>query len=540
MPSAKVRLPLRTALLQGLPRSLRTAGFGYDFQALSLKSDALAQAFASLFSPRDAPGKPHPSQILINSMIGACLHALPVLKLAEYLPDQRLKSIKQALNTLEVESRKIVQAKMEKADQEDALPKKDLLSILRESRALLFDLNRDILTLLPAVSTKAKDTMSPEEVRGQLTVRCQGLTALLARSLTLPMQTFLFAGHETISNSLSWVLWELACHPDKQERLRAEVRAARKAAMQNGRDELTSDELSGLEYLDAVTVCSPSSLPKPPIADSVPPQREILRLEPPLSSTPRVAQKNDVIPLSVPVKSVTDPSQTIDHIVVHKGQSISIGVYAANRDKSIFGDDANDFRPERWLDAEHRIETKVGGWSGLMTFLAGPRACIGYKFALLEFKACVACDLCVSRPRTDVLSTASSRSSSMRSNSTYETPIFRSSTARKSSLDRSLSTRWSSALACLSRLGSQRRTSRTSCRDGMTACKSLHNKVTPQMKRARRPSLVALPFLLLLLRIADRTDCCSCWRFVGCNKPLCPLLLPRGSRLGLLWTAKRQ
>lgn len=102
-----------------------------------------------------------------------------------------------------------------------------------------------------------------------------------------------------------------------------------------------------------------------------------------------MAQKNDVIPLSVPVKSATDPSQTIDHIVVRKGQSISIGVYAANRDKSIFGDDADDFRPERWLDDDNKIETKVGGWSGLMTFLAGPRACIGYKFALLEFKACV-------------------------------------------------------------------------------------------------------------------------------------------------------
>ncbi|BGP23308.1 hypothetical protein JCM10295v2_002203 [Rhodotorula toruloides] len=309
--------------------ALGKAGFGYDFQALSLKSDALAQAFASLFSPRDAPGKPHPSHILINNMIGACLHALPILKLAEYLPDERLKLIKKALNTLEVESRKIVQAKMKKEDQEDALPKKDLLSIL--------------------LSTKAKDMMSPEEVRGQLT-------------------TFLFAGHETISNSLSWVLWEFACHPKKQAHLRAEVRAARKFAQQVGREELNSDELSGLEYLDAVT-------------------REILRLEPPLSSTPRVAQKNDVIPLSVPVKSATDPSQTIDHIVVRKGQSISIGVYAANRDKSIFGDDADDFRPERWLDEETKIETKVGGWSGLMTFLAGPRACIGYKFALLEFKA---------------------------------------------------------------------------------------------------------------------------------------------------------
>lgn len=50
------------------------------------------------------------------------------------------------------------------------------------------------------------------------------------------------------------MLWEFACHPDKQARLRAEVRAARKLAQRDGRDELNSDELSGLEYLDAVTV----------------------------------------------------------------------------------------------------------------------------------------------------------------------------------------------------------------------------------------------------------------------------------------------
>lgn len=63
---------------------------------------------------------------------------------------------------------------MEKADQEDALPKKDLLSILRESASSLGPgRGADALAV---VSTKAKDTMSPEEVRGQLTVRCAVFT----------------------------------------------------------------------------------------------------------------------------------------------------------------------------------------------------------------------------------------------------------------------------------------------------------------------------------------------------------------------------
>ncbi|GAA5976836.1 hypothetical protein JCM10908_005646 [Rhodotorula pacifica] len=308
------------------------AGFGYDFRALSLESDALAGAFASLFSPRGDPGHPHPSTILINNIIGSCLRSLPTLKLAKLFPNERLKAIYDAFHTLEVESRKIIEAKREKVAQEDddGEPKKDLISIL--------------------LRNAEKEKLDPEELRGQLT-------------------TFLFAGHETISNSLSWVLWALVCAPEKQDRLRREVRTARRKALADGRDELNSDELNSLEYLDAVA-------------------REILRLEPALSSTPRVAQRTDLIPLSVPVPSATDPSILITHIPVQKGQMISIGVYAANRNKAIFGEDADEFRPERWLDQENKIEPKGGGgWSGLMTFLAGPRACIGYKLALLEFKA---------------------------------------------------------------------------------------------------------------------------------------------------------
>jgi cytochrome P450 len=48
----------------------------------------------------------------------------------------------------------------------------------------------------------------------------------------------------------------------------------------------------------------------------------------------------------------------------------------------VYGEDVEVFRPERWLpeESEKRIEGKVGVYSGIMTFLHGQRACIGYKF----------------------------------------------------------------------------------------------------------------------------------------------------------------
>lgn len=56
--------------------------------------------------------------------------------------------------------------------------------------------------------------------------------------------------------------------------------------------------------------------------------------------------------------------------------------------KSVWGEDATEFRPERWLDASRLPSTEdtPPGWNGLMTFSAGPRICIGYRLAVLEFK----------------------------------------------------------------------------------------------------------------------------------------------------------
>ena len=66
--------------------------------------------------------------------------------------------------------------------------------------------------------------------------------------LTLTRRTLVFSATDTTSNTLARILQTLAEHPDVQDKLRAEIRAA---IEQYGMD-IPYDELSALPYLDAV------------------------------------------------------------------------------------------------------------------------------------------------------------------------------------------------------------------------------------------------------------------------------------------------
>ncbi|GAA6010303.1 hypothetical protein JCM11491_006257 [Sporobolomyces phaffii] len=314
------------------------AGFGYTFDSLNRSTNALASAFAGMFSPSAMKNKPRASQFLLQRVIGFFIRALPILNIAKWIPNERIQRVRQGFATLEKESRNIIESKQGEVE-------KDGMDSVRGSKDL-------IALLLKSASTDAKAKMTAEELRGQLT-------------------TFLLAGHETTSTSLTWTLWTLSRYPDVQSKLRAEIRQARKDAKEHGLDEIESDDLNALPYLDAIT-------------------REILRLESPVSATIRHAAQDDLIPLSRPIASQSDPNKTISHVPVKKGQILFIPITAVNHSKQVFGDDAGDFRPERWLGEEgDKIQGKVGVWSSMLTFLAGPRSCIGYKFALLELKASV-------------------------------------------------------------------------------------------------------------------------------------------------------
>ena len=71
-------------------------------------------------------------------------------------------------------------------------------------------------------------------------------TRLDNEELIAEMATLTIAGHETTASTLSFALYELAKHPEYQERMRQEIRAARAKVMARGGTEFTTEDLDSL------------------------------------------------------------------------------------------------------------------------------------------------------------------------------------------------------------------------------------------------------------------------------------------------------
>ncbi|KAJ7712062.1 cytochrome P450, partial [Mycena metata] len=176
------------------------------------------------------------------------------------------------------------------------------------------------------------------------------------------LSMILFAATDTTSSSMNRMIHLLALNPEVQHKLREEVLTAP--------EHLDYDKIDALPYLDGFV-------------------REILRLYPPVPVMFREAMSDITLPLSTPI---IGSDGTIMHtIAVPKGTSIYVGLAAANHDKSIWGEDALEFKPDRWTKGKaDSVETKLPGiYGNTMTFLGGGRSCIGFKFAQLEMKVVV-------------------------------------------------------------------------------------------------------------------------------------------------------
>lgn len=93
----------------------------------------------------------------------------------------------------------------------------------------------------------------------------------------------------------------------------------------------------------------------------------------------RNAGRDDVLPLSEPI--TTNSGKVISEVPIPKGTNLTLSFAAYNRypkslvchntpscfsrNKKIWGNDADHFRPERWLETKERYGTSVGVYANL-------------------------------------------------------------------------------------------------------------------------------------------------------------------------------
>ncbi|XP_058443126.1 cytochrome P450 4c3-like [Malaya genurostris] len=170
-----------------------------------------------------------------------------------------------------------------------------------------------------------------------------GLSDLAIRE---EVDTFVIGGHDTTAAALSWILLLLGSHQEIQDRVFNEI----DQIMGGDRDRIpTMQELSEMKFLECCI-------------------KETLRLYP---SIPLIARR---LPEDVQIDDYTIPA----------GTNALIVVYQLHRDPTVFSNpdkfDPDNFLPEN-CNGRHPY--------AYIPFSAGPRNCIGQKFAILEEKTVI-------------------------------------------------------------------------------------------------------------------------------------------------------
>ncbi|KAK7044320.1 cytochrome P450 [Favolaschia claudopus] len=173
------------------------------------------------------------------------------------------------------------------------------------------------------------------------------------------------AGLENTANALSFGLLELARHPEFQRDLRTEIHSS-------PRDADGNIPYDTMPLLNAFV-------------------KETLRLYPGLPLSDRVVVEDTVIPLGESI--CTRDGIFTNQIPVSKGQLVTIAIASYQRSlPSVWGNDAHEFNPYRWIKGAVHQGEAVGPYANLLTFLGGPRTCLGWRFAVSEMQI-VFCEL---------------------------------------------------------------------------------------------------------------------------------------------------
>jgi PHYB activation tagged suppressor 1 len=159
-------------------------------------------------------------------------------------------------------------------------------------------------------------------------------------------KTFYLAGYETTSQMLIWTMFLLSTYPEWQEKLREEV------LRECGKEIPVGDTLNKLKLVNMFIL-------------------ETLRLYGPVTQIQRQASSD----------------LKLGCIKVPKGAILSIPIKTIHRDKEVWGEDADEFKPQRFENGVMRASKQP---TAFLPFSSGPRACIGQNFAMIEGKVVVA------------------------------------------------------------------------------------------------------------------------------------------------------
>lgn len=170
--------------------------------------------------------------------------------------------------------------------------------------------------------------------------------------------------HELISNlnaashstavALTAIVFYAAKHAEVQQKLREEIQLAE--SLGNISSPAKFQEASSLPYLTALI-------------------KESMRLYPSFTvAWPREVPKGGC---------------EIAGVFVPGGTDVGVPAYVSNRDKDVFGEDAEEFRPERWLPLDSGRSKEMEKWMFTFGFANGSRGCMGKHLALLEINLAV-------------------------------------------------------------------------------------------------------------------------------------------------------
>ncbi|CAA7263202.1 unnamed protein product [Cyclocybe aegerita] len=310
------------------------AGFDYNFNAIRDESNELFMAYKEMFETAISQGS------FLRTMLRIYLPSVSSL-----FPDHTVRTVRRCQNVIHRVAGQLIQEKKAKIAQgeEDGVPYA----------------GRDLLTLL--LKSNIATDLPPDQ-------------RISDADILHNINTFMFAGSDTSSLSLTWTLLLLAQNPAIQDRLHAELLSISPVSSGSLAD-LTEDEIqslyttiSNLPYLHNVI-------------------RESIRLIPPVHSSIRVATQDDEVPTSYPVHkrdgTIIDRPTTVS---VPKGSFVHVAVEGFQLDKEFWGEDAWQFLPDRWDRLPEVAAELPGLFSNTLAFSAGPRSCIGMRFSMIEIK----------------------------------------------------------------------------------------------------------------------------------------------------------